>query len=125
MTPETLLAEALLSLGDGYPIFRQSPTANDLGGETWWAHEPLAKAMFAASPTLRDAIALGLAWQRVEAALPAGVFWSNVDRLEAGYRATVAWGDGSNFGDDETATATADSPTAALVALAERLEARR
>lgn len=41
------VAEALLTLGDRYPIFRQSPTRHTLGGETWWEHHELAAALVA------------------------------------------------------------------------------
>lgn len=87
-------------------------------------HDPDAKLILAASPTLAADLEFAIAWRRVERALPEGWMLGHV-----GLYANQTWGSGwsvhalSDGGREEFSTS--ESPTAALLALAEALEALR
>ena len=87
--------------------------------------ESVASNILAASPTLASAIALGLAWQRASAAAEAlGWDFEGVGLSEGCWRASACERD---TGKPTVAYVDIDGPTpeAALIALAEALEARR
>lgn len=86
------------------------PVLVDVGGDTIWTRENVADAILAADPQLAEAIELGLAWQRVEAALPDRTF--GVTGRTGGWQ---AWAHGV------AGASTGPTPTAALNALAEKL----
>ena len=134
--PESVLRAALHDSGDGCWYDADCGTGPEVckGPDDSW-HENQPARILAASPTLARAIALGLAWQRASAALPEG--WRIValesrvfdaDGNPHGWDATAAhvkydfWG-GEDPADDVDATGF--TPEAALIALAEALEARR
>ena len=81
-------------------------------------HDPDAKLILAASPTLAADLEFAAVWRRVERALPDGEpFFFNLDRLGDMQPRWVA----SISSEVADRTETADTPTAALTRLAEAL----
>jgi hypothetical protein len=69
---------------------------------------------------LREDAALGAAWRRAEAAIPADCWLEEVCRAARGGWQAIVW----NKADQPTEICFGSTPTAALEALAEALEAR-
>lgn len=100
-------------------------TDTDTGEEvTRFSTTETAESVLRASPTLAADLEFAIAWRRVERALPEGWMLGHV-----GLYANQTWGSGwsvhalSDGGREEFSTS--ESPTAALLALAEALEALR